>query len=141
MTSSARKISFRACGALQYISYTTPWTTSPRSQGHEREQSHAAKDAMAQILITAACAPRAPPICQDTGIVTASSRSAWTFTSSPSAKRSKTAANGRRRRRRAYLDRQQLRASILATRPARAEHKDNTPASVAVELVKAPRSM
>src|SRR6202158_2546510 len=59
--------------ALQYISYYHPLdyiTTLARA--YELEQSHAAKDAMAQILINSRmCAEGHRPICQDTGIVTA----------------------------------------------------------------------
>src|ERR1700735_1548761 len=60
-------------GALQYISYYHPvdYVTS-LAKAYEREQSHAAKDAIAQILINSRmCAEGHRPICQDTGIVTA----------------------------------------------------------------------
>src|SRR5580698_1854973 len=59
-------------GALQYISYYHPvdYITS-LARAYELEQSHAAKDAMAQILINSRmCAEGHRPICQDTGIVT-----------------------------------------------------------------------
>jgi len=58
-------------GALQYISYYHPvdYITS-LTKAYEREQSHAAKDAIAQILINSRmCAEGHRPICQDTGIV------------------------------------------------------------------------
>ena len=58
-------------GALQYISYYHPadYITS-LTKAYEREQSHAASDAMAQILINSRmCAEGHRPICQDTGIV------------------------------------------------------------------------
>src|SRR5580658_7998944 len=58
-------------GALQYISYYHPvdYITS-LTAAYEREQSHAAKDAMAQILINSRmCFEGHRPICQDTGIV------------------------------------------------------------------------
>src|SRR5208283_5320885 len=58
-------------GALQYISYYHPvdYITS-MARAYEREQSHAAKDAIAQILINSRmCAEGHRPICQDTGIV------------------------------------------------------------------------
>ena len=43
-----------------------------KRQAYEREESHAAKDAIAQILINSRmCAEGHRPICQDTGIVTA----------------------------------------------------------------------
>ncbi len=60
-------------GALQYISYYHPvdYITS-LAQAYEREQSPAARDAMAQILINSRmCAEGHRPICQDTGIVNA----------------------------------------------------------------------
>jgi fumarate hydratase, class I len=54
-------------------------------RAYEREQSHAAKDAIAQILINSRmCAEGHRPICQDTGIVTAFVKvSAWTSSGSP----------------------------------------------------------
>jgi len=60
-------------GALQYISYYHPVITSPRSpRPTSAEQSPAARDAMAQILINSRmCAEGHRPICQDTGIVNA----------------------------------------------------------------------
>ena len=59
-------------GALQYISYYHPvdYITS-LARAYEREESPAAKDAIAQILINSRmCAEGHRPICQDTGIVT-----------------------------------------------------------------------
>jgi fumarate hydratase class I len=59
-------------GAMQYISYYHPvdYITN-LSRAYELEQSHAAKDAIAQILINSRmCAEGHRPICQDTGIVT-----------------------------------------------------------------------
>ncbi|PJA41068.1 MAG: fumarate hydratase, partial [Lysobacterales bacterium CG_4_9_14_3_um_filter_62_6] len=57
--------------ALQYISYYHPVDYIRHlSAAYEREQSPAAKDAMAQILINSRmCAEGHRPICQDTGIV------------------------------------------------------------------------
>lgn len=58
--------------ALQYISYYHPedYITN-LAKAYEMEESHAAKDAMAQILINSRmCAEGHRPICQDTGIVT-----------------------------------------------------------------------
>src|SRR5207244_8478554 len=59
--------------ALQYISYYHPVDyIRSLSAAYEREQSPAAKDAIAQILINSRmCAEGHRPICQDTGIVTA----------------------------------------------------------------------
>jgi fumarate hydratase class I len=58
--------------ALQYISYYHPLDfIQAVYRAYEREESQAAKDAMAQILINSRmCAEGKRPICQDTGIVT-----------------------------------------------------------------------
>src|SRR6201990_2844283 len=58
--------------ALQYISYYHPADyIKPLARAYEREQSAAAKDAIAQILTNSRmCAEGRRPICQDTGIVT-----------------------------------------------------------------------
>ena len=59
--------------ALQYISFYHPvdYITN-LARAYELEQSPAAKDAIAQILINSRmCAEGHRPICQDTGIVTA----------------------------------------------------------------------
>src|SRR5512139_2276301 len=57
--------------ALQYISYYHPADyISHLARAYEREQSAAAKDAIAQILTNSRmCAEGHRPICQDTGIV------------------------------------------------------------------------
>src|ERR1700689_2256094 len=59
-------------GALQYISYYHPLDyIRSLAQAYEREESPAARDAMAQILVNSRmCAEGHRPICQDTGIVT-----------------------------------------------------------------------
>jgi len=58
--------------ALQFISYYHPLDfVQAMHRAWEREQSPAAKDAIAQILINSRmCAEGHRPICQDTGIVT-----------------------------------------------------------------------
>ncbi len=58
--------------ALQYISYYHPVDyIKALTKAYEKEESPAAKDAMAQILINSRlCAEGHRPICQDTGIVT-----------------------------------------------------------------------
>ncbi len=58
--------------ALQYISYYHPADYIKNlARAYELEESAAAKDAMAQILINSRmCAEGHRPICQDTGIVT-----------------------------------------------------------------------
>jgi fumarate hydratase class I len=58
--------------ALQYISYYHPIDfVHAMHQAYQKEQSPAARDAIAQILINSRlCAEGHRPICQDTGIVT-----------------------------------------------------------------------
>ncbi|MDD1610418.1 MAG: fumarate hydratase, partial [Methylococcaceae bacterium] len=57
--------------SLQYISYYHPQDfIQALNTAYEKEQSPAAKDAIAQILINSRlCAEGHRPICQDTGIV------------------------------------------------------------------------
>jgi len=59
--------------ALQFISYYHPKDfIDAIYEAYQREESQAAKDAMAQILINSRmCAEGKRPICQDTGIITA----------------------------------------------------------------------
>ena len=58
-------------GALQYISYYHPVDyIQSLAKAYEKEESPAARDAMAQILINSRmCAEGHRPICQDTGVV------------------------------------------------------------------------
>jgi fumarate hydratase class I len=130
-------------GALQYISYYHPvdYITS-LARAYEREESPAARDAMAQILINSRmCAEGHRPICQDTGIVTAFIKVGMDVRfegpegGSPSVDIQGMVDEGVRR---AWLDADnKLRGSILADPAgARKNTKDNTPACVAVELVK-----
>ncbi|MCY3750158.1 MAG: fumarate hydratase, partial [Gammaproteobacteria bacterium] len=58
--------------ALQFISYYHPQDfVAAVHNAWQREQSPAAKDALAQILVNSRmCAEGHRPICQDTGIVT-----------------------------------------------------------------------
>src|SRR5579863_5992032 len=130
-------------GALQYISYYHPVDyIRSLAQAYEREQSPAARDAMAQILINSRmCAEGHRPICQDTGIVNAfvklgmDVRFEGPAGGSPLVDLQGMVDEGVRR---AYLDPDnKLRASILAD-PAgkRTNTKDNTPAVVNVELVR-----
>ncbi|HPA01371.1 MAG TPA: fumarate hydratase, partial [Chiayiivirga sp.] len=123
--------------ALQYISYYHPVDfIRAVTAAHEREESPAAKDAMAQILINSRmCAEGHRPICQDTGIVTVFLEVGmdvrWEgFTGSL-----EDAVNEGVRR--AYLDPDnKLRASVLAD-PAgkRINTKDNTPCVINVKIV------
>ncbi|HQW82666.1 MAG TPA: fumarate hydratase [Pseudomonadota bacterium] len=122
--------------ALQYISYYHPvdYITS-LAQAYEREQSAAAKDAIAQILINSRlCAEGHRPICQDTGIVTVflevGMNLCWNATLSVD-----EMVNEGVRRAYHHPD-NKLRASVLAD-PAgkRINTKDNTPAVVNVKIV------
>ena len=128
-------------GALQYISYYHPVDyIRSLARAYDREQSHAAKDAIAQILINSRmCAEGHRPICQDTGIVTAFLKVGMDvhFEAAPGEERKNVQQMVDEGVRRAYLDPDnKLRASILAD-PAgkRVNTKDNTPACVTVELV------
>ena len=129
-------------GALQYISYYHPADyIRSLARAYEREESPAAKDAMAQILINSRmCAEGHRPICQDTGIVNAFVKVGMDvrFEPGPGEEPKDLQQMVDEGVRRAYLDPEnKLRASILAD-PAgkRSNTKDNTPAVVNVELVK-----
>jgi fumarate hydratase class I len=128
--------------ALQFISYYHPVDfIRGMARAYEREESPAARDAMAQILINSRmCAEGHRPICQDTGIVTAFLKVGMDvrFASDPGEEQKDVQQMVDEGVRRAYLDPEnKLRASILAD-PAgkRVNTKDNTPACVTVELVK-----
>ncbi|WP_395703528.1 fumarate hydratase [Aquabacterium sp.] len=123
--------------ALQYISYYHPADfIAHLARAYEREQSPAAKDAIAQILTNSKmCAEGKRPICQDTGIVNVFLKIGmdvkWEgFTGSIT-----DAVNAGVRQ--GYLNPDNvLRASVLAD-PIfeRKNTKDNTPAVVHMELV------
>ncbi len=123
--------------ALQYISYYHPVDyITHLAAAWEREESPAAKDAMAQILINSRMAAEGHrPLCQDTGIVTVFLKVGmdvrWEgFTGSL-----EDAVNEGVRR--AYNDPDnKLRASVLAD-PAgkRSNTRDNTPAVINVSIV------
>jgi fumarate hydratase class I len=128
--------------ALQYISYYHPADfIASLAKAYELEQSPAAKDAIAQILINSRmCAEGHRPICQDTGIVTAFVKMGMDahFAVAPDSPQLDLQEMVNAGVRRAYLDPDnKLRASILAD-PAgqRTNTKDNTPAVVSVELVR-----
>ena len=129
-------------GALQYISYYHPVDyIRSLAKAYEHEQSHAAKDAIAQILINSRmCAEGHRPICQDTGIVNAFVKLGMDvrFEPGPGEQPKDLQQMVDEGVRRAYLDPDnKLRASLLAD-PAgkRINTKDNTPAVVSVELVR-----
>ena len=122
--------------ALQYISYFHPMDyIRALAAAYEREQSPAAKDAMAQILANSRmCAEGHRPLCQDTGIVTVFIK--WGMDCRLDSPRSlqQVVDEGVRR---AYLHPDnKLRASILAD-PAfsRVNTRDNTPSVLNVEMV------
>lgn len=122
--------------ALQYISYYHPVDYIRNlAAAYEREQSPAAKDAIAQILINSRlCAEGHRPICQDTGIVTVFLKIGmnvrWDATMSV-----EDMVNEGVRRAYNHPD-NKLRASVLAD-PAgrRTNTKDNTPAVVNMTVV------
>ncbi len=129
-------------GALQYISYYHPVDyIRSLAEAYEREQSPAARDAMAQILINSRmCAEGHRPICQDTGIVNAFVKLGMDVhfsgpaDGSPLISLQEMVDEGVRR---AWLDPDNvLRASVLADPAgARKNTRDNTPAVVTVDLV------
>ena len=122
--------------ALQYISYYHPGDyIKSLAAAYAREESQAAKDAMAQILINSRmCAEGHRPICQDTGIVTVFCKIGMGVRWAASMSLTDMINEGVRR---AYLlPDNKLRASIVAD-PAgsRINTKDNTPAVIHLELV------
>ena len=123
--------------ALQYISYYHPIDfVKAVNEAYEREESQAAKDAMAQILINSRlCAEGKRPICQDTGIVTVFLKIGMGVEFEGDMTIDDLVNEGVRR---AYLlPDNVLRASILADPAgARKNTKDNTPAVIHTELVK-----
>jgi len=122
--------------ALQYISYFHPPDyLAHLARAYEREQSPAAKDAIAQILTNSRmCAEGRRPICQDTGIVNVflkiGMRVQWDAGQSV---REMVDAGVRR----AYdHPDNRLRASVVADPLfSRRNTRDNAPAVVHVELV------
>jgi fumarate hydratase class I len=122
--------------ALQFISYYHPADyIAHLGRAYAREQSPAAKDAIAQILTNSRmCAEGHRPICQDTGIVNVFVKAGlgvrW------DTKRSLQEMVDAGVRRGYGLVENRLRASIVADPLfARKNTGDNTPAAVHVELV------
>jgi len=121
--------------ALQFISYYHPADyIRALGRAYEREQSGAAKDAIAQILTNSRmCAEGHRPICQDTGIVNVFVKVGmdvrFDFADFEQAINEGV--------RRAYLDPDnKLRASVLDESDfGRKNTKDNTPAVINVQLV------
>ena len=122
--------------ALQYISYYHPLDfIQAVNSAYEREESVAAKDAMAQILINSRlCAEGKRPICQDTGIVTVFLKIGMQLQWEGDMSVADMVNEGVRR---AYLNPDNvLRASILSDPAgARKNTKDNTPAVIHMEVV------
>ncbi|MDM4765659.1 fumarate hydratase [Pelomonas sp. SE-A7] len=123
--------------ALQYISYYHPTDyIAHLARAYEREQSAAAKDAIAQILTNSRmCAEGRRPICQDTGIVNVFLKIGMDvrWEGFPGSIQDAVDEGVRR----GYLNPDnKLRASVLAD-PIfeRKNTKDNTPAVVFMELV------
>jgi fumarate hydratase class I len=123
--------------ALQYISYYHPADyIAHLARAYEREESPAAKDAIAQILTNSKmCAEGKRPICQDTGIVNVFLKIGmdvrWDgFTGSIEDAVNQGVRQG-------YLNPDNvLRASVLDDPIfARKNTKDNTPAVVQMEVV------
>jgi len=122
--------------ALQFISYYHPADyIRALARAYEREQSPAAKDAIAQILTNSRmCAEGHRPICQDTGIVNAFLKIGMDVRWDASMSVEQMVNEGVRR---AYLDPDnKLRASVLDD-PAfgRRNTKDNTPAVIHMQVV------
>ncbi|GIX36880.1 MAG: fumarate hydratase class I [Silanimonas sp.] len=122
--------------ALQFISYYHPVDyIKALTKAYEKEESPAAKDAMAQILINSRmCAEGHRPICQDTGIVTVFLEIGmdvrWEATLSV-----EEMVNEGVRRAYNHPD-NRLRASVLADPAGRRQNtKDNTPAVVNMKVV------
>src|SRR5579864_1089508 len=117
--------------ALQFISYYHPVDfIQSLARAYEKEQSPAARDAIAQILINSRmCAEGHRPICQDTGIVTVFLKIGMNVRWDAWMSVEEMVNEGVRR---AYnFEDNKLRASILAD-PAgsRKNTKDNTPAVI-----------
>ncbi|MEY8197803.1 MAG: fumarate hydratase [Colwellia sp.] len=123
--------------ALQYISYYHPLDfIQALEKAYHKEQSSAAKDAIAQILINSRMSATGKrPICQDTGIVTCFVKIGMAV------KWDKTDMTVQQMvdegTRRAYMNPDNpLRASIVADPAgARKNTKDNTPSVVHIDLV------
>lgn len=122
--------------ALQFISYYHPKDfVDAMHKAYLQEESQAAKDAMAQILINSRmCAEGRRPICQDTGIVTVFARVGMDVRWDADMSLTDMINEGVRR---AYKHPDNiLRASILSDPlGARKNTGDNTPAVIHYEVV------
>ena len=123
--------------ALQFISYYHPTDYIRHlARAYEREQSPAAKDAIAQILTNSRmCAEGKRPICQDTGIVNVFLKIGMDVRFEGFSGSITDAINEGVRRGYNNTD-NKLRASVVADPQfERKNTKDNTPAVVQMELV------
>ncbi|MEJ1364747.1 MAG: fumarate hydratase [Candidatus Sedimenticola sp. (ex Thyasira tokunagai)] len=122
--------------ALQYISYYHPIDyIQALTKAWEREESAAAKDAMAQILVNSRmCAEGHRPICQDTGMVTAFVDIGMDVFWDAEMSLDEMINEGVRR---AYTASENvLRASVVSDPAgARTNTRDNTPAVIHTRLV------
>lgn len=123
--------------SLQYISYYHPKDyIQALGVAYEKEESPAAKDAIAQILTNSRmCAEGHRPICQDTGIVTCFVRVGMNVQWADATMSLTDMINEGVRR--AYLHPDnKLRASILQDPAGKRQNtKDNTPAVIHYEIV------
>ena len=123
--------------ALQYISYYHPKDFIQHlARAYEREQSPAAKDAIAQILTNSRmCAEGHRPICQDTGIVNVFLKIGMNVRWEGFKGSISDAVNEGVRRAYTHPD-NPLRASVLSDPLfTRKDTKDNTPAVIHTEIV------
>ncbi len=122
--------------AYQYISYYHPVDfIKSLTEAYEREESPAAKDAMAQILINSRmCAEGHRPICQDTGIAVVFLKVGMNVQWDATLSVQEMVNEGVHR---AYLNADnKLRASVLSDPDGlRKNTQDNTPAVVHYEIV------
>jgi fumarate hydratase class I len=122
--------------ALQFISYYHPVDyIRALGRAYEREQSPAAKDAIAQILTNSRmCAEGHRPICQDTGIVNVFLKVGMDVRWDAKLSLEDMVNEGVRR---GYMNKDNpLRASVLDESDfGRKNTRDNTPAVISVELV------
>ena len=124
-------------GALQYISYYHPADyISHLARAYEREQSPAAKDAMAQILTNSKMSATGHrPICQDTGIVNVFLKVGMDVRFEGFPGSVSDAVNEGVRRGYTHPD-NTLRASVVADPHfERKNTRDNTPAVIHYEIV------
>jgi fumarate hydratase class I len=124
------------CDALQFMSYFHPKDyIDAVHEAWKREESTAAKDAMAQILVNSRmCATGKRPLCQDTGIVTVFVKVGMNVQWDTKLDLTDMINEGVRR---AYNHPDnKLRASILSDPAgARKNTGDNTPAVIHTEIV------